>query len=1208
MDTSRLKRFAQFARRSLIEQVTSRLNLVLQPESMASREYGEAIADLEKEIKATSKEQVIDRVAYVWFNRFCALRFMDVNRYTKIGVLSPAEGQFQPEILAEAKMGHIDEDLVTDAVVRDRIFALLNGTSPSPDPQTEAYRSLIVSVCNHFYKAMPYLFDRIANYTELLIPDDLLSGNSILAYTREAMTPDVCKDVEAIGWLYQFYISEKKDEVFDGLKKNRKITPENIPAATQLFTPNWIVRYLVDNSLGRLWMLNHPNSRLIEQMEYYIEDKTLTPSPSPKEGEGDKRSLAPLLPTWEKGLGDEGRSFLRVAKPEDIKICDPACGSGHMLVYAFDLLYAIYEEEGYEPAEIPEKILTLNLFGIEIDERAGELAAFALTMKARAKHRRFFNKGIEPNICVLENVSFADDDVQGYMDFVGRDLFTAPLLRTLHEFEESNNFGSLIRPTVTDVAGMVEVLRSKNVEGSLFFYRTHEKVLRVLRQADFLSSKYHVVIANPPYMGGKGMNNRLKAFLQDNYSDVKSDLFSAFMVRITEMVIAGGFSGFMTPFNWMFLSSFEKLRLHLLEKYTITNLVRPEFHAFFDSAYVTICAFTLFHQKLPTYQGAFIDLQKFYGADLQPVKALEAIKNPNCGWFYRASADDFKKIPSSAIAYWFSKNAVDNCALYPPLSQFSEAKSGMSSCNSDLFLRQWFEVALTQINRFASSHLDAKESKIKWYPYNKGGGNRRWFGYNDFLINWFNDGQEIKDFVTSNPKDPDTTHWSRRLFNLEYFFQKGITWSAITSGRFSCRVVQEGVILGTGSKTLYDLEIADQKIIFSLLNTKVASYYLSVFSPTLNYEAGDVVKIPVIKNKILVDLLPSDKLVELSKNDWNSYENSWDFTNFPLLKPDYSQSLLEDTYNQLRHHWQQTTLEMQRLEEENNRIFIEAYGLQDELTPEVPLKEISLTCNPDYRYDSNKSETELETLLLADTIREFISYAVGCIFGRYSLDKEGLILANQGETIEDYLQKIPNPSFMPDRDNVIPIIEGDWFTDDISEQFRKFLRLTFGEENYQTNLTFIEKALDKPIQKYFLKDFNNDHVKRYKKRPIYWLFSSPKGSFNALIYLHRYRPDTASIVLNDYLREYRAKLTAHKTHLEAVSIDQNATQSEKTKALKTIENLRKIIDELEKYERDILYPLASQQLAIDLDDGVKVNYVKFGAALKKIVGLEAAED
>ncbi len=505
METSKLKKFAQYARRSLIDQVSSKLVLVLAEDSAARRESSTAVKKLEEQISEHGKEQVIEKIAYIWFNRFCALRFMDVNRYTRIGVVSPAEGQFQPEILAEAKMGHIDEDTVPEKI-RQQIFALLGGTAPSHDPQTEAYRLLVVAVCNDFHKAMPYLFERIADYTELLMPDDLLSGSSILAYTLEAMTPDVPQDVEAIGWLYQFYISEKKDTVFDGLKKNKKITPENIPAATQLFTPHWIVRYLVENSLGRLWMLNRPNSRLIDRMDYYIPpEKEINHEKHERHEKENQENFR----DFRAFRGSE--DFLVVDSPEEIKICDPACGSGHMLVYAFDLLYAIYEEEGVNPAEIPEKILTYNLYGIEIDERAGELAAFALTMKARAKQRRFFRKPVQPNICVLESIHFDETEINEYMDFVGQDIFTLGLKTTLSQFEEADNFGSLIRPEVTNVEGMLNTLEATDVSGHLFLSLTHQKVLQVLQQADYLSPKYSVVIANPPYMGGKGMNARLGA-------------------------------------------------------------------------------------------------------------------------------------------------------------------------------------------------------------------------------------------------------------------------------------------------------------------------------------------------------------------------------------------------------------------------------------------------------------------------------------------------------------------------------------------------------------------------------------------------------------------------------------------------------------------------------------------------------------------------
>lgn len=549
MDTSKLKKFAQFARRTLGEQVSAKLALVLSEGSAASRESAVAVKKLENAIKSHGKEQVIERVAYTWFNRFCALRFMDVNRYTRIGIVSPAEGQFQPEILLEAKMGHLDEEMVP-AKTQQQITDLLAGKAPSHDPQGEAYRLLVVAACNAWHQSMPFLFERIDDYTELLMPDDLLSGNSILAYTREAMTPDACKDsatgepiVEVIGWLYQFYISEKKDAVFEGLKKNQKITPENIPAATQLFTPHWIVRYLVDNSLGRLWLLNRPNSRLAEQMEYYI---------PPEQVETD---------------------FLTVNSPEEIKICDPACGSGHMLTYAFDLLYAIYEEEGYDATEIPEKILTHNLYGIELDERAGELAAFALTMKARARQRRFFNKRIEPNITVLEKVSFSREELDEYMGHLGRDLFSHGLRETLWQFSEADNFGSLIVPKVGNVADVLATLEAKDMAGNLFLAETHQRVLSVLRMAEALTPRYAVVVANPPYMGGKGMNGRLSTWAKENYPNSKSDLFAMFIERGFDLMPKYGYSAMVTMQSWMFLSSYEALRERILSETSIECMV-----------------------------------------------------------------------------------------------------------------------------------------------------------------------------------------------------------------------------------------------------------------------------------------------------------------------------------------------------------------------------------------------------------------------------------------------------------------------------------------------------------------------------------------------------------------------------------------------------------------------------------------------------------
>jgi len=580
MDTSKLKKFAQFARRSLGEQVATKLALVLSPGSAARREIPQAVKKLEEAIqKSRGEGPVIERVAYTWFNRFCALRFMDVNRYTRIGVVSPAEGQFQPEILAEAKMGHLDEDMVP-AKTRQQIADLLAGKSPSHDSQGEAYRLLVVAACNAWHQAMPFLFQRIDDYTELLMPDDLLSGNSILAYTREAMTPDVCESVEVIGWLYQFYISEKKDAVFEGLKKNQKITPENIPAATQLFTPHWIVRYLVDNSLGRLWLLNRPTSRLAEQMAYYI---------APEKPEAD---------------------FLQINGPEDIKVCDPACGSGHMLTYAFDLLYAIYEEEGYDAAKIPEKILTHNLYGIELDERASELAAFALSMKARARQRRFFNKRVKPNITVLEKVDFSSEELSDYINTVGRDLFTRNLYETLQQFSEAENFGSLIVPKVSSVGDVLATLKVRDMDSNLFLAETHKKVLNVLRMAEALSPRYAVVIANPPYMGGKGMNGRLSAWAKETYPNSKSDLFAMFIERNLDLAVTGGAVAMITMQSWMFLSSFEALRSRILNQHTIVSMAHLGARAFdsIGGEVVSTTAFVLENAYKPDYRGAYMRL------------------------------------------------------------------------------------------------------------------------------------------------------------------------------------------------------------------------------------------------------------------------------------------------------------------------------------------------------------------------------------------------------------------------------------------------------------------------------------------------------------------------------------------------------------------------------------------------------------------------
>ena len=587
-------------------------------------------------------------------------------------------------------------------------------------------------------------------------------------------------------------------------------------------------------------------------------------------------------------------------------------------------------------------------------------------------------------------------------------------------------------------------------------------------------------------------------------------------------------------------------------------------------------------------------------------------------FFFRASTNDFKKIPGSPIAYWAPDSVISAFENFESLKQFAMPSQGLATTNNDLFLRQWYECALDKFTLPQKVNYSTKQSG-KWFACNKGGAYKKWYGNNAFVVNYENDGKSICDYIDTTPGVKVKSNG--RVINRNKYFTVGTTWSTISSSKFSMRYTPDGFIFETKGAMCFPGSEKDARFLTALGNSYVIDYLLKFISPTLDYHEGPLGRVPIapIDHEKLSELANSAILI--ARNDWDSYETSWDFNTLPLMHNDYRQLTLKLIYQKLQSYWRDMALQMQRLEEENNRIFIDAYGLQDELTPEVPLSEITLTCNPHYRYSNSKNAEELELLLLADTMKEFISYAVGCMFGRYSLDKPGLILANQGETIEDYWKHVrayqnlptsncPLPTdsiFPPDADNVIPILDGDWFTDDISERFRKFLRITFGEEHYEENLKFIEVALGKDIRKYFLKDFYNDHVRRYKKRPIYWLFSSSKGSFNALIYMHRYRSDTVSVVLN-YLREFRVKLTTQKNHLEAVSIIASASPGEKTKALKEIESLRKMIEELESYEREILYPLATEQLEIDLDDGVKVNYQKFGPALKKIPGLDTKEE
>lgn len=1156
MDTNALKKFAQAARNLLIDQVTSKLDLVLDPASPVQREHPTAMKALNAAIARDGKRQVIEQVAYTWFNRFTALRFMDVNGYTTVGVVSPTGDQTRPELLAEAMAGNLPEG------APGSIAALLDGRTPSSDPQAEAYRQLLVHTCNQWHGPMPFLFEEIDDYTELLMPEDLLSQSSILAELRKVMTEDACQDVEIIGWLYQFYISEKKDQVFAGLKKNQKITAENIPAATQLFTPHWIVRYLVENSLGRLWLLNNPQSGLAAKMDYYI---------APEEPETD---------------------FLRITKPEEIRICDPAAGSGHMLTYAFDLLYAIYEEEGYDATEIPALILTHNLTGVEIDDRAGALAGFALAMKAAGKlgRRRFLRMEAKPDICVLQNVAFTPAEMQDVAAVVGKDLFTDELRDTLGQFEQAKNFGSLIVPKLRDPAETLRVVEARDFGGDLLLKEVQERVIAVLRMAAALSSKYHVVVANPPYKKKGDLNGQLQSFLVEKFPDCFSDLYAAFIDRLSKLCRRHGLFAMIAMDSWLFGDDYTEMRARLISGSPFQQLAHLGPRAFDEikGEVVQVASFVSQRSGNPDRAAQFFDLTEGQNSDEKAAMLRERHGE------HLARASDFTRLPRNVVAYFVSDHTRNAYADGTPLKEYAEAFTGLQTGDNPRFIRNWGEVSRDSIDFDVEPETKASWSG-KWVPYVKGSDYRKWFGNHEFILDWHSDGAEIK------------SHKSSTVRNEQYYFRNGLAYNTIAS-KLSVRRVTYGHIFDQKNSMFFSDSPRALDVSLGLLHSKVMPPLLRVVAAK-DFGPGSMKLLPVFENYEEVSVTHLvDRLVEIARADWDSYETSWDFTTLPLLSPDHRGGTLADSYATLRAHWQSMTDEMQTLEEENNRIFIDAYGLSAELTPEVPIEEITLTCNPAYRYGVKGAEADRETRLRADSMAEFLSYAVGCMFGRYSLDAPGLILANQGERLEDYLARIPEPSFMPDADNVIPVLDGDWFADDITERFRLFLRVTFGEAHFRENLRYIEDALGKDIRKYFTKDFYADHVKRYKKRPIYWMVSSPKGTFNALIYMHRYRADTVSVILNDYLREFISKLEGERGRLEKLSDDPSASQGQRTKALKDMAVIAKQIDELNEWERDVVFPLAQAKIEIDLDDGVKANYPKFGAALKKIPGLEAKDD
>ncbi len=1148
METAPLKSFATWARTALNREVTARIAVVLAPASPQRVEQPKAVAALENAIAAAGGGEkgrlaVADRVAYTWFNRIIALRFMDVNGYTGIGVVSPQAGveMGQPEILSEAKRANVDPDVV-DPKTRETVAGLLNGNRRSADPQGEAYALLLAEYCRYWNRSMPFMFEREGDFTELLIPANLLADDSVLNRAVVVLTENVCQDVEVIGWLYQFYISERKDEVFAGFKKGRKAGADEIPAATQLFTPHWIVRYLVENSLGRLWMLNRPSSRLVEQMDYYVD--SIEPDPD----------------------------FLKIKGPEEIKVIDPACGSGHMLTYAFEILYSIYEEEGYAPVEIPGLILSNNLHGVEIDPRAGALAAFALTMKARERQRTFFSRQAEPRICVLEPISFSVDELDL---LIGRDGDRAAEVKFWNQFVDVRASGWLTKAIEGQDRFAKPAINRIGSAADIFHAALGDRVERLCAQLEDLTTSFNVIVANPPYMGSRNMEEKLREFADENYPLSKADLYSMFLDKALTISDAGSYVAMVTMQNWMYLPSHAGLRKRILNSASIVAMAHLGTRAFetISGDVVSTTAVVIRNAKSHN-AGTYFRLTDL-PADLKAQELVRLADGEESHRRYSAKTADFELIPDSPIAYDFSDEVRELYRANRSLGERIALKQGMATTNNARFLRMWHEVSLETISRGCSSTDEVLERRGSWVPYNKGGSPNSWYGNQDWVVRWKD---AAADLAAVRP---------RSVLENRYFFQPSVSWSNIGTSGAKFRYYPTGFVFDVAGMSAFPTEDEQRLLLLGYLNSAIVGRLLQTLAPTVNYQIGDIAKLPYFGEGPagVSDIVR--ELIELRSARWRADETSWDFERSELLGRG---SRLASALDAACDSFDELDQKIKDLEQNNDKAWSTALKISE---------------------DAMGSRTGSVIAALSaerqDLAEDLVSYAVGCIFGRYSLDKPGLILADQSATFQDYLAKVASPSFIPDADNVIPIVDGDWFEDDIVTRLRQFLRAAFGESHFEENLRFLTDSLGvKDIRDYFVKSFYKDHVQRYKKRPIYWLFSSPKGSFNALIYIHRYTPSTVSTVLNEYLREFKAKLAVTLGQQERLAVG-GGTPRQQAAAQKEADRIRKMRLELDEYEHDVLYPLASQQIEIDLDHGVKVNYPKFGAALKKIPGLEADE-
>ena len=1140
MNKNAISKFAVWARRELISRVRQKAEQYGITESGFGNPdtapvSGRIYTPTEKSQRAALIERisqhgfnaVVEEVAYTWFNRFIALRFMEVNGFlpSYVRVFSDEQNNFRPEILRQAS------SIELDGLDKQKVFAL-----KSAGNDEELFKYLLITQCNALHGVLPFLFQKIADYTELLFPDFLLRDGSVID-TMLAQIPeaDWLDGVQIIGWLYQYYNSEPKDAVFENLKKNIKISKTDIPAATQLFTPDWIVRYMVENSLGRFWLEGHPHDEIKSNWRYFLDEATQSPE------------TAAALAEIRKQYAD--------ISPEEIACIDPCSGSGHVLVYMFEVLLQIYQSCGYAVRDAVRNIVEKNLYGLDLDERAAQLSYFAVMMVACRYDKRFLTRNIQPHIYPIRESNNVDPHLVEFFANGNEELESA-INTILAEMTDAKEYGSLIKISVKDFAPLYARFAEIENGGELNRDSALEILLPIVRCADLLSRQYDAVVTNPPYMGGSGMDKTLSDFVKKNYPDSKADLFACFIERCGTLANERGFFGMITQQAWIFLSSYENLRKKLSLQETV-NMAHLGARAFDEigGEVVQTTAFVKRQTKISGYKGTYVRL---IGINGEQEKAESFLSGQNR---YIADSDNFAKIPGSPVAYWVSEN-VYSLFNQISLNEYFCVKAGICTGDNEKFILNWAEVDFSQSSVF--------NKKFKYTPHNKGGEYRKWYGNQNYFLKY------SKSDISEMSKNVGF-----RYDGKEYYFTPHIGWSKITSSKSSFRYYNNSFTFDSAGLGLFcknQLSIVELQILLAFLNSKIVEVLLAILNPTLNVTPAIVKKLPYPQNDNKTLTLAQSNIA-ISREDWDAFETSWDFKRHPLIRK-------VDTIEAAFLAWEKECAERFRQlkanEEELNRIFIEIYGLQDELTPDVEDKDVTV----------RKADLERD-------IKSFISYAVGCMFGRYSLDADGLAFAG-GEWDESKYKTFP-----ADKDAIIPVCDREYFEDDIVARFADFVKAVYGAENLEKNLKFISRALGgkeenprKVIREYFIKDFFADHCKIYQKRPIYWLFDSgKKNAFKALVYIHRYKPDTIARLRTGYLHEVQAKYAADAESLEkALTAGTGGNQTQMKKELSALKAKQ---EEMHVFEEKI-HHYADIRISIDLDDGVKHNYALFADVLAKL--------